>query len=297
MMRIVAGRARILPTSERDGRVLRSFARYYVLTAEQINRLHYGRSVNFVSQRLAEFTRGGLLTRQALPLPRLRGNRPYVYRLGNLGRRYLESIGVELPKRSHHSPDHPYTFIGLDHTLALNDFLIALTLFCRAHEGFAITRLIHERSFIGRGNYDRVEVQVGEGPVEVISVQPDAWIELQTPQGPVYWTVEVDMGTETQAKYRRKVRGLLAWFQSDAYEQRFGVAESIVPVAVIPGAKRRQELAGWTEAELRTLHQEHMAEHFGFCDLHPGQVAPDQYFSSPVWHPLGASQPVPLLRS
>src|SRR4051812_7230877 len=103
-------KTRFIPTSARDELILYSLGRYFVLTAEQIARLHYGNSVNFVSQRLAEFCRGGLLARQELPLPRLKGNRPYVYRLDNRGRRYLEMGGASLPQRPHHSNQTPYSF-------------------------------------------------------------------------------------------------------------------------------------------------------------------------------------------
>ena len=31
------------------------------------------------------------------------------------------------------------------------------------------------------------------------------------PAGPAWWLLEVDMGTKTQTRWRRKLRGLLAW--------------------------------------------------------------------------------------
>src|SRR5690349_16538842 len=95
---------RTVPTSLRDEPVLRSLSELYCLTAEQIARLHYGDSTNFVSKRLAEFWAGKVLERQALSVPRMHGNKPYVYRLGNPGWRYLAMVGVDRPKgRTHHS--------------------------------------------------------------------------------------------------------------------------------------------------------------------------------------------------
>src|SRR5581483_11747234 len=133
-------KARTEPTSKRDELILRSLAELYCLTADQVARLHYGRSDNFVGRRLSEFASGGVLAQQILSLPRMHGNRPYVYRLGNRGRRYLEALGAELPRRSHHSPNHPYKFVGLDHTLCVNDFLISLKLLCREDPRFSITQ-------------------------------------------------------------------------------------------------------------------------------------------------------------
>src|SRR5581483_5638490 len=201
-MQTALSRTRCAPTSKRDQFVLLSLAKYHFLTVEQVARLHYGKSENFVGQRLAEFARGKLLARQELSVPRLNGNRPYVYCLGNTGRRYLETQGFEVGKRLHHSPRHPHKYSGLDHTLTLNDFLISLELFCRAHPRCSITRLVHERTFKQQGSYDRVAVQVGDAPEEQLSVQPDAWVEITTPSGPQWLTVEVDMGTETQTHWR-----------------------------------------------------------------------------------------------
>src|SRR5581483_4212972 len=258
---------RSAPTTPRDELILRSLARLYVLTAEQIARLYYRNSQNFVSQRLAEFCHGGLLARQELSVPRLKGNRPFVYRLDTKGRRYLDELGVDLPPRSHHSAHTRYSFLALDHTLCVNDFLIALELFCREHTEFEIAQMIHERSF-GR-DYDRVEVQVGDGPSEKIAVCPDAWLDLRTPAGRSCIVVEVDLGTETRGRWHKKVRGLVAWTHG-LYEQRFGTKNVTFVVVAIPGKKRRLDLQQWTAAELKLLRQEQLAPRFCFTDVHPG---------------------------
>ncbi len=290
-MRAMISKQRSYPTTRRDELILQSLGTYWVLTAEQIARLHYGSSINFVSQRLAEFCRGGLLARQELPLPRLKGNRPYVYRLDTKGRRYLEALGVELPPRPHHSAQTPYSFQGLDHTLCVNDFLIALELLCREHDELRVARVIHERLF--KRNYDRVDVQVKDGPAEKIAVCPDAWVDLHTPTGRVCLVLELDMGTENQRRWREKIRGLVAWTHA-RYEERFGTKNITFVIVAIPGQKRRMDLRQWTAAELKRLKREQLAYLFCFTDVHPGSVAQSSFFLEPVWHSLVSDKPRPL---
>jgi hypothetical protein len=280
-------------TSARDELMLQALASYWHLTAKQIAKLLYGNSENFVSQRLAEFCHGGLLARQELSVPRLKGNRPYVYRLDTKGRRYLEAIGFELPPRSHHSPQTPYAFQGLDHTLCVNDFLIDLELLCREHRELQIARWIHERSFAR--DYDRVEVQVGDGPVQKIPVCPDAWIDLRAITGRCCLSLEVDMGTHGRGSWQEKIRGLVAWMHG-RYEERFGTKNLTIVVVAIPGPKRRLELQEWTAAELKRLKSEHLATLFCFTDVHPGTVPPTTFFLAPVWHSLVSSERTPLFQ-
>src|SRR5207237_2660327 len=107
------------------------------------------------------------------------------------------------------------------------------------------------------------------------SVVPDAWLDFRI-GGPyqVCLAVELDMGTEEQKKWRRKVRALLA-FANGPYQEAFGTTSLTIAVVVTAGEKRLGELLSWTEAELAAAGEQQNASLFLFVACSPAEVAPD----------------------
>jgi hypothetical protein len=264
-------------TPAQDG-VLRVLSRYHYLTAQQVLRLRYsGGSLTYVQTLLKHMVEEGYCQRIWLPRACQFGSAPSVYRLASKGIRYLQANGLELNLRYRPSDHSAHSYLFLNHTLALNDFLISAELLSRQLNNFAIAGMLYEQDLKHRPV--RVEV---DGQHQ--AVVPDAWLDFRV-GGPyqVCLAVELDMGTEEQKKWRRKVRALLA-FANGPYQEAFGTTSLTVSVVVTAGERRLGELLGWTEAELQAAGEQQNASLFLFVACSPADVAPDDLFLRPCWY-------------
>jgi hypothetical protein len=109
---------------------------------------------------------------------------------------------------------------NLEHTLALNDFLITAYLAAQA-EGWTFEIVQTEREVNRQDGHDRV---TDPATGRRVTVKPDSVCRLIfTPsrQG-MYFSPELDMGTEGPKKIRAKVRAHVAHFKSGGYQKRHG---------------------------------------------------------------------------
>lgn len=274
--------------------ILASIGRYHYLTAEQVCRLHFSSgSLRYSQTKLKHLADAGFLTRIFLPRREQHGSSPLLYGLATPGRVLLRGRGASLRSRYRPVEEEQHSYLFLEHTLSVNDFLIAAELLARSHPVIALEELRHERDLKREPVY--VEVR-GEGVVARVGVIPDGWLDLAHigRNERFCFVVELDRGTTKRRKWQRKVAALLSFAQGP-YQRAFGREAITIIVATTEGEKRRDDLLAWTQDELVARWLMHEADLFRFASIAPGALSPEAAFLSPLWYVPFASAPVPLL--
>ncbi len=251
---------RILTTAEE--KILTQFTTYPYLTGEQVTRLCYSRgSARYVSAKLKSLTDEKFLCR----LERETINFPYVYCLGICGTRYLKALGYDIAafhpsEHTHHKPQF------LNHTLAVNDFLIAASLLPSSTPAIAVVDIRHDLTLKRTSQ----------------PVIPDGWIDFRIREHTqVCIWLEMDMGTMDQKPFRKKVAALIEYAQS-AYAKVFGTPSLTIAFATPKGHRRVQTIYTWIEQELSANHAAQSADVFRLLCIPEKHVCPEQVFLSPI---------------
>jgi len=273
--------------------LLIALARYFYLTARQCTRLLYAAgSLTRVQTLLKELADDGYVQRLFLPRPSPHGRVPAVYTLGRLGRGYLEGLGSDVPARLRPSDARAHKYLFLDHTLSVNDVLIALELLTRHMPQMAIQQMLHERTL------RHMPISVTDPDGRRASVIADGWLDLRVtqPDG-VYRScigLEIDRGTTEQRAFRRKVARWVA-AADGPYQRAFSTDLLTVAIVATPGEGRAQELLRWIAAELTSLHREEQAGLFFVTAVDAAVVDPLTFFCGPVWRQCDQERLMPLI--
>lgn len=275
-----------------DEAILRAVARYHYLTAEQVRRLFYAKGViTYVRARLKRLAEGGHLQRVPLRRTGPAGGAPYAYRLGPRGRAYLEALGIEVLARYRPS-EQPLDYF-LEHTLCVNDALMAFELVARSHAQVELVGMRHERVL----KRQPVTVELPDGGRQTLI--PDGWVALHVADGDgryqACFALELDRGHVEQKRWRRKVAALVAWWTTGAYTAAFQAHSLTIAVVATPGEGRRIELLRWTAAELSELEQQDQADLFRVTGVAADQVSPAAFVLAPSWYRPFDPAPRPLL--
>ena len=260
-----------------DEILLASVATYHHVTKYQIARLlQKETSMNYIGERLKFLTQHGLLHSQCLPRSVPSGKSPYVYSLTQQGAVYCENVAYisgAIPS----SPGY------LQHTLELNDVLIASALLQKKEPAVTQVEMLHERVL----KHHPIFVQGENG--KAVKLIPDAFVRfvLSPPFGRVGehmgLCIELDRGHEDVWQYKAKVQRYCR-FADGIYEATFGLRALTVAVVITQGGKERTyQLLTWTEQELTRLKKQDYAQYFMYGCIDPGALDPVRFFCSPLW--------------
>jgi hypothetical protein len=191
--------------SERDMAIIRQVAELRLMSARQIQAVHFpeaahgsGPAATRACQRvLTRLTRERLLIRLERRIGGIRaGSAGFVLALGPVGQRVLAPNG---PRRRSHEP----TLRFVDHTLALAQLVVDLTLASR------------------RGVLDLLDCQAEprswrefSGPGGRRLLRPDACLTLGVGEFALDWFIEVDRASESLPVIIRKCRLYADYYQS-----------------------------------------------------------------------------------
>jgi len=267
-------------------KILRAVGRYRLLTRPQLTRLLYGRSsTTFVGEHLTRLTRAGYLRMDRVPLQIPFGGTPGVWSLRGAGARYLRQAGLDVPTPT----DRPLTSpLHLQHLLTLNDALVALERLCRDHPHLELERMRHDLEL----RRLRIHVRLADGRAGV--VVPDAWVDLLVADAPMGLALELDRATEDEAKWARKLDGLLA-LAAGPYREQLGADSMTVAVITTGGQRRLAALRRWTEQALDRHGLSDWGELFCFTAADPAVVAPEALYLASSWIRPYAAAPCPLI--
>src|SRR5690606_29842258 len=135
-----------------------------------------------------------------------------------------------------------------EHTLAMNEFRISVSLAC-LQNGWEIETWLTDNEM--KANYDRVKIPNRKQPVSLI---PDSYFSIHVPnRGTTNFFLELDRGTMTIGRFREKLQAYVAYYKTGAYTRRYkakgfrvltvvdGIGEGrvenlVIDAAQVPGA-------------------------------------------------------------
>lgn len=222
--------------SNRDRAIIDSVGALRLLSARQIERLHFhasaldgspltrARSCRRVLERLV---RNQLLYRLDRRVGGIRaGSVSFIYSLGPIGQRIIASDGA---RRRPHEPS--LAFAG--HTLDISETVVALREAAR-DDTFEVLELVAEpgcwRSF-----------QDLSGAHQLL--KPDLFASLGVQELEHRWFIEVDRSTEHAGAIRRKAQVYLGYLRSGREQALHSVFPKVLWIADTP--KRADQLANW----------------------------------------------------
>ncbi|MBI1280107.1 MAG: hypothetical protein GC179_18405 [Anaerolineaceae bacterium] len=255
--------------TERDKRIVEAVYQCRILRQDQIHTLFFGASKAASQRRLALLYHHGFLNRVFLTVRASYMLSPALYMLDRRGAELLRSdLGYDDITWSSKSQNVGQPF--LEHTLAINDVRVAVTVACRTH-GYALFDWRSEADL--KGDYDRVIIQERNGGKQSVSLIPDSFFVVQTTKGKAPFFLEVDRGTETTGRFQDKIRAYQAYIQSGAYEKRYGYKS--VRVLTVAFSQKRLE-------NLKTVTEEVGGKERYWFALHT-EIMPQNVFDEPMW--------------
>lgn len=261
--------------TQRDIEILQAVAEFRVMRQDQIQALFF-KSRSTAQFRLSHLYQHKFLDRHFLPV--YTGSSPTLYTLDRRGFSVLRAeLGmVRMPSWD---PDTGLDFFA--HTMALNDFRIAVMIACRK-DGFSLTQWLGESSL--KSNYDRVTITDTKGKSHVVSLIPDSYFRIETPNGRGSFFLEIDMGTMTLGRFQNKIRAYVAYLRNRIYEARYQT-KSLRILTVANNEARCANLKVAAEG----LGAERL---FWFADK--SKITPETVLHSPIWHIAGLERPLSL---
>lgn len=162
-----------------------------------------------VHDRLRQLWLWGFLDRVELPVGRHSGRRPLLYALGTQGIPAVEAKREPGSLRVQRRRLDRLGGLGNEHDLIIASFWAQLVALLRTRRDITL-RWIPERDLRAR----RIRVRDPRTGY-LLPMLPDAYLELRYPSGAIQCVMlEVDMGTLTLARFRRKLRAFEAYLST-----------------------------------------------------------------------------------
>src|SRR5579859_4679635 len=159
-----------------DEKLLLAVHKFHYLTLSQLIRfLGYSDrskgSSNWLGGFLKTLVAGNYLVAQNLPRVASYGRNPLIYSLSTNGVNHIQALGYQVLTKLTPA-EQERSFFFLEHTLRLNDVLIAACLLEKQVQGIILADLRHERVL----KHHPTRVQVDGKTVAVI---PDGWLDFR----------------------------------------------------------------------------------------------------------------------
>lgn len=237
--------------TKRDQAIVLAVYKHRVLSAPQIEALFFqsekprGRQTS-CQRRLQLLFHHGFLERIALPIVLGEGRAPYVYVLDELGASLTAArLGIDRDtvdwRPKHNQVGHQF----VAHTLAVNDFRIAITLLAEAGH-FTVNEWISETEFSTAKLRQRVPFRMRGA--RVVRNYPDGYFRLSLPGlgQEAHFFLETDQGTMSNASWQEKVKAYKEFRLRGLSETHFGTLNFRV-LAPTAGKRRMRSLKRATE--------------------------------------------------
>lgn len=259
-----------------ERRVLHALSRYHYLTVDQVIALYYRPSLySFVKKVLRNLTVRGYLFKDEIP-SKANGNPAGVWSLAGKGRTWCAEQGLLTLPKPKNGFEHWDLF--LEHTLSINDWLIALELFVREHPDYELVTVLHDLVL------KRTIQPVPKPGGGYFSAVPDAWVEVWHEGQQIPLWLELDLsGKEEEKSWREKVRNIVAFIEGSHYKALVGTDAVTVAVPVMKGERRRDYLIHWTEKELEALGKKPWGDIFRFSAVDFRTADRAEYFTASSW--------------
>jgi hypothetical protein len=238
---------------------------------------------------------------------------PRVYTLTRKGRAYAGMLWKPITgKRFRPSEEHDKArnLYFLQHTLAVNDVLIAARLLVQTTPGITLTRMYTERA-LRRRIYvviPKERTDGGEPALRQICLEPDAGLLFRVTESwhnpPETWEdfifIEVYRTLPpAEWRFKQKIAGYVNHVGTGRHKALFQTPA--LSIAVMTASEQTSEqmaatLKRWTEEALHAIKQPEQGVRFFFRSLADTATAsPEEMFLSPVWEQAFSTTKTPLL--
>ena len=210
--RRISGFPRMVLT-KRDREIIRAVHANRFLRRDQIERLFFSTTAA-ANARLLSLYQHRFLDRLYLPVEV--GSSQAVYALDREGARLIAAEEhLHLSQVTWRRRHNRVEFFFLEHTVTTAELHVALQVALRAKDGVSLLEWKRD-AFLTREKFPDPEDDDRK-----LIVAPDASFGLSLPEGATYFFVEVDLGTETLDRFRRKVRAYQEYWRSGRYVERY----------------------------------------------------------------------------
>jgi Replication-relaxation len=210
--------------SGRDLAIIGQVAELRLMSARQLQTVHFPAATRARQRVLARLARDRLLTRLERRIGGIRaGSASFIYAPGPVGQRLLALGGA---RRRFYEPTGRF----VDHTLAISQLVVDVTVVAR------------------RGRLDVLDVQAEpkcwrtfSGPGGRLILRPDAFVALGVGEYEYRWFIEVDRSSESVPVILRKCRLYAGYYQTGQEQaQRGGTFPRVC--WVVPDEQRAERL-------------------------------------------------------
>ena len=251
-----------------------------ILSAPQIEALFFPSSMprgcrTSCQKRLQLLFHHGFLSRIEMPIKLGDGRKPFNYALNERGADLVAT--KQDVDRANVAWNSKHNLLGhqfVEHTLAVNDFRIAIRLLSESDD-FNVKSWIGESEF--RTKTMKAKVPYRMRGARVVRNYPDGYFQLSLEEAKhdAHFFLEIDQGTMSNAKWREKVQGYHEFRLRGLSQTHFGTRNFRV-LSIVAGKRRLQNLKRTTE----TAGGDH---HFWFtCQDHVDIWQPSRLLE-PIW--------------
>jgi len=218
----------------RDQRIVEWVYLFRFLTREHIHLLEFkDKSIAACQKRLTFLYHNGYLDAILKPIPSGYGSSKRVYCLSEKGKELIAHMYDSIDpkeikwKKSYNDVEGYF----LEHTLAINDVRVALTVATRG-KGYVL-EWIPEWEL--KALKERVEDPERQG--KYIAITPDAYFVVKGEGRKASFFLEADRATEANKRFKEKVKGYIEYIRTKKYQERYKT--SSLRVLVVTTTKER----------------------------------------------------------
>ncbi|MCL5070446.1 MAG: replication-relaxation family protein [Actinobacteria bacterium] len=225
--------------TERDKRIVSWVYPLRFLTSEQIKLLEFEEgSMTACRRRLALLYHNGYLTNTQKPVPTGYGSAKRVYCLSRKGKDLITHThdGTDLKDIKWTEKNNKVADFFIEHILAINDVRIVFISNIRKAKSYSLD---WTPEWEIKAWKEKVEDPENSG--KSLPITPDAFFEIRNRKNKAYYFLEVDRATESNKRWKDKVRGYVAYVRTNKYYERFK-AQSLRILAVTTSQERLDNL-------------------------------------------------------
>jgi len=205
--------------TDRDKRIVEAVYQLRFLTRDQIKKLEFEEgSMTACQRRLSLLFHNGYLSAVHKPIPTGYGSSKRIYCLSKKGADLISYLYGEREAREikWNKKQNQVENFFIEHTLAINDVRIA---FLKA----VLKTKDYDLFWFNEKDVKawKEKIEDPENPNKTIAITPDAFFYLLGQEKKAYYFLEVDRATESNQRWRNKVRGYVEYVNSGKYQKRF----------------------------------------------------------------------------
>ena len=231
--------------TDRDKSIVEAVYRMRFLTSEQIKYWHFEEgSITACRRRLSFLFHNGYLADASKPKSAGYGSSKRIYCLSKKGATLISHLfgEQEAKKIKWSEKQNKVELFFIEHTLAINDIWIAFS-----------------KAVVATSNYDLIwfkesevkswkeKVDDPENSGKTLAITPDAFLSLTGNNKKANYFLEVDRATESNRRWRDKVRGYVEYVLSRRYHDKFK-SESLRILTVTTSPERLANLVKTTKS-------------------------------------------------